>query len=36
MAALKAVNDMMTGRAKVPDRLDQLDKELNRIKGRGW
>lgn len=36
MAALKAVNDMMTGRAKVPDRLDQLDKELIRIKGRGW
>jgi len=35
-AALKAVNDMMTGRAKVPERLEQLDKELNRIKGRGW
>ncbi|MBD9626985.1 ABC transporter substrate-binding protein [Ensifer sp. ENS06] len=35
-AALKAVNDMMTGRAKVAERLEQLDKELNRIKGRGW
>ena len=35
-AALKAVNDMMTGRAKVPERLEQLDKELNRNKGRGW
>jgi trehalose/maltose transport system substrate-binding protein len=36
MAALKAANDMMTGRAKVAERLEQLDKELNRIKGRGW
>ncbi len=35
-AALKAVNDMMTGRAKVGERLEQLDAELNRIKGRGW
>lgn len=35
-AALKAVNDMMTGRAKVGERLEQLDRELNRIKGRGW
>jgi trehalose/maltose transport system substrate-binding protein len=35
-AVLKAVNDMMTGRAKVAERLDQLDKELTRIKGRGW
>ena len=36
MATLKAVNDMMTGRAKVAERLVQLDKELNRIKGKGW
>ena len=35
-AALKAVNDMMTGRAPVATRLEQLDAELNRIKGRGW
>ncbi len=36
MAALKAANDMMTGRAKVADRLVQLNQELTRIKGKGW
>ena len=35
-ACQKAVHDMLTGKAKVADRLVQLDRELNRIKGRGW
>lgn len=35
-AVTKAVQDMMTGRATVADRLVQLEGELNRIKGRGW
>ena len=35
-AVTKAIQDMMTGRATVADRLVQLETELNRIKGRGW